>query len=481
MTNYLDLKIEEINKLLKDKKIKPIDLVNEAYDKIEKSNLNAFITLNKENAIKKAIELENKEVDNLLFGLPIAIKDNIVTKNIKTTCASRMLEDFIPIYDATVIKKINDANMIIIGKTNMDEFAMGSTGETSYFGNILNPYDNTLTPGGSSSGSAAVVSASLVPLSLGSDTGGSIRQPSSFCGVVGMKPTYGKVSRYGLVAFASSLDVIGPITRNVYENALLLNVIEGADELDLTTCDNKIDNTRLIGSDISSLKIAVPNYYMSEIINNEVRDGVTKIINLLKNKGCQVEYIDIPYLEHAVPLYQVIALAEASSNLARYDGIKYGYRTSNYNTLDEMYKNTRSEGFGSEVKRRIMIGSYVLSGKNANVYYKKALKLRNMLTNEIKKVFENYDLMIGPVNTNVAYKLGIKQDDALKSFYDDILTIPFNMSGNPSLSLPIGINSNKLPIGMQIIGDYYNEDKIYCLASYIEKELNLNLKPGGDI
>ena len=436
MTNYLDLKIEEINRLLKDKKIKPIDLVNEAYDKIEKSNLNAFITLNKENAIKKAIELENKEVDNLLFGIPIAIKDNIVTKNIKTTCASRMLEDFIPIYDATVIKKINDANMIIIGKTNMDEFAMGSTGETSYFGNILNPYDNTLTPGGSSSGSAAAVSASLAPLALGSDTGGSIRQPSSFCGVVGMKPTYGKVSRYGLVAFASSLDVIGPITRNVYENALLLNVIEGADELDLTTCDNKIDNTRLIGSDISSLKIAVPNYYMSEIINKEVREEVTKIINLLKNKGVKVDYIDIPYLEHAVPLYQVIALAEASSNLARYDGIKYGYRTSNYNTLDEMYKNTRSEGFGSEVKRRIMIGSYVLSGKNANVYYKKALKLRNMLTNEIKKVFENYDLMIGPVNTNVAYKLGIKQDDALKSFYDDILTIPFNMSGNPSLSLP---------------------------------------------
>lgn len=481
MTNYLDLKIEEINRLLKDKKIKPIDLVNEAYDKIEKSNLNAFITLNKENAIKKAIELENKEVDNLLFGIPIAIKDNIVTKNIKTTCASRMLEDFIPIYDATVIKKINDANMIIIGKTNMDEFAMGSTGETSYFGNILNPYDNTLTPGGSSSGSAAAVSASLVPLALGSDTGGSIRQPSSFCGVVGMKPTYGKVSRYGLVAFASSLDVIGPITRNVYENALLLNVIEGADELDLTTCDNKIDNTRLIGSDISSLKIAVPNYYMSEIINKEVREEVTKIINLLKNKGVKVDYIDIPYLEHAVPLYQVIALAEASSNLARYDGIKYGYRTSNYNTLDEMYKNTRSEGFGNEVKRRIMIGSYVLSGKNANVYYKKALKLRNMLTNEIKKVFENYDLMIGPVNTNVAYKLGIKQDDALKSFYDDILTIPFNMSGNPSLSLPIGINKNKLPIGMQIIGDYYNEDKIYCLASYLEKELNLNLKPGGDI
>lgn len=481
MTNYLDLKIEEINKLLKDKKVKPIDLVNEAYDRIEKSNLNAFITLNKENAIKRAIELEKKEVDNLLFGLPIAIKDNIVTKNIKTTCASHMLEDFMPIYDATVIKKINDANMIIIGKTNMDEFAMGSTGETSYFGNTLNPYDNKLTPGGSSSGSAASVSASLVPFALGSDTGGSIRQPSSFCGVVGMKPTYGKVSRYGLVSFASSLDVIGPITRNVYENALLLNIISGSDELDLTSSDNVIDNTRLIGSDITNLKIAVPNYYMSDIISKEVRDEVTKIINLLKNKGCKVDYIDIPYLEYAVPLYQVVALAEASSNLARYDGIKYGYRTSNYNTLDEMYKNTRSEGFGSEVKRRIMIGSYVLSGKNANVYYKKALKLRNMLTNEIKKVFENYDLMIGPVNTNVAYKLGIKQDDALKSFYDDILTIPFNMSGNPSLSLPIGINSNKLPIGMQIIGDYYNEDKIYCLASYIEKELNLNLKPGGDI
>ena len=472
---YLDLDIKTINEKLKNKEIKPIDLVNEAFKRIEETDLNCFITLNKEEAIKQALELEKKEVDNILFGLPIAIKDNIITKGLRTTAASHILDDFIPVYDATVISKIKEKNMIIIGKTNMDEFAMGSTGETSYFGNTLNPWNKSLVPGGSSSGSAACVAARITPLSLGTDTGGSIRQPSSFCGLVGLKPTYGRVSRYGIIAFASSLDQVGPITRNVYENALLLNVISGYDINDLTSSKEKIkDYTSLIGQDISNLKIAVPNYYMSDTIDKTVRQAVLDVIDLLKEKGCQIDYVDIDYLEYAIPLYQVIALGEASSNLARYDGVKYGLKVDDFKNIDELYKNTRTEGFGNEVKRRIMIGSYILSGENANIYYYKALKLRKAMTDSFKKCLAKYDLIIGPTNTDVAYKLGTKQDDALKSFYDDLLTIPVNMSGLPALSLPVGFKNN-LPIGMHIIGNYFEEDKIYQLASFVEKELNLDL------
>lgn len=472
---YLDLDIKTINEKLKTKEIKPIDLVNEAFKRIEETDLNCFITLNKEEAIKQALELEKKEVDNILFGLPIAIKDNIITKGLRTTAASHILDDFIPVYDATVISKIKEKNMIIIGKTNMDEFAMGSTGETSYFGNTLNPWNKSLVPGGSSSGSAACVAARITPLSLGTDTGGSIRQPSSFCGLVGLKPTYGRVSRYGIIAFASSLDQVGPITRNVYENALLLNVISGYDKNDLTSSKEKVkDYTSLIGQDISNLKIAVPNYYMSDTIDKTVRQAVLDVIDLLKEKRCQIDYVDIDYLEYAIPLYQVIALGEASSNLARYDGVRYGLKVDNFKNIDELYKNTRSEGFGNEVKRRIMIGSYILSGENANIYYYKALKLRKAMTDSFKKCLAKYDLIIGPTNTDVAYKLGTKQDDALKSFYDDLLTIPVNMSGLPALSLPVGFKNN-LPIGMHIIGNYFEEDKIYQLASFVEKELNLDL------
>lgn len=475
---YLDLDIKTIKDKLKSKEIKPIDLVLEAFQRIEETNLNCFITLNKEEAIKKAIELENKEVDNLLFGLPIAIKDNIVTKDLRTTAASRILEDFIPIYDATVITKIKDKNMIIIGKTNMDEFAMGSTGETSYFGNTLNPWDNSLIPGGSSSGSAACVAARITPFSLGTDTGGSIRQPSSFCGLVGLKPTYGRVSRYGVIAFASSLDQVGPITRNVYENALLLNAISGYDKNDLTSSSEIVkDYTSLIGQDIANLKIAIPNYYMSDVIDSEIRSNIAKIIELLKNKGCQIDYVDISYLEYAIPLYQVIALGEASSNLARYDGVRYGLKIDDFKNIDQLYKQTRTLGFGNEVKRRIMIGSHILSGENAQIYYYKALKLRRAMTDSFKDCLAKYDLIIGPTNTDVAYKLGTKQDDALKSFYDDLLTIPVNMAGLPALSLPIGFKG-KLPIGMQIIGNYFEEDKIYQLASYLEKELAIFSKEG---
>lgn len=478
MTNYLDLELVEINKLLKEKKIKPVDLVKEAFARIEKDGLNDFITLN-ENAIKEAEALESLEVDNILFGIPIAIKDNIVTKGLRTTCASKILENFDPVYDATVIKKIKEKHMIIIGKTNMDEFAMGSTGETSYFGNTLNPRDKSRVPGGSSSGSAAAVAAREVVMALGSDTGGSVRQPSGFCGLVGLKPTYGCVSRYGLVAFASSLDQIGPMSKNVYENAVLLNAISGLDEKDLTSKDLDKDFTSLIGKDVKGLKIAVPNYYMSDLIAKEVTDKIKEILEILKKNGCEVDFIDIPNLEYSIPLYQIIALGEASTNLARFDGIKYGF-LSDQEKLEDMYTYTRSIGFGAEVKRRIMVGSYVLSGENAKTYYFKALKVRHNIAENFKKAFKKYDLILGPTNTNVAYPFDRHLDNVLLSFYDDLLTIPVSMAGLPALALPVGFNKEKLPIGLQIIGDYFKEDVIYQLASFLEKELNLDLRIGSD-
>lgn len=475
MSNYLDLSVVELHELLKTKKIKPIDLVNEAFMKIEKNQLNDYITLN-ENAKKEAIELEKTEVDNIFWGIPIAIKDNIVTKNLRTTCASKMLDDFNPIYDATVIEKIKAKHLIIIGKTNMDEFAMGSTGETSYYGNTLNPWNKKKVPGGSSSGSASTISSREVALALGSDTGGSIRQPASFQGVVGMKPTYGRVSRNGLIAFASSLDQIGPITKNVYDNALLLELISGFDVKDSTSFDDDNDFTSLLNKEMKKYKIAIPKFYMNDKVDKEVKEKVENVVNLLREYGCTVDLVDVPYLEYSVPLYQVIALGEASSNLARFDGIKYGLHIDGNSTKDSIIK-TRTSGFGEEVKRRIMIGTYVLSGKNADKYYVKALKLREAICEEMNKVFANYDLIIGPTNTSPAYDLGTKENDALKSFVDDILTNPINMTGMPALSLPIGFNHENLPIGMHIIGKNRDEKNIYALASYIENKLNLNLKP----
>ena len=480
---YLDLDIKEINTLLKEKKIKPIDLVEEAYERIENNKeLNAYITLNKEEAYKKAKELEDKPVDNLLFGLPIAIKDNIVTKDLLTTCASHMLDNFIPIYDATVVEKIKSKNMIIIGKTNMDEFAMGSSSRTSYFGAPKNPWNKEKISGGSSGGSATTIASRDLLFALGSDTGGSIRQPASYTGIVGMKPTYGRVSRYGLVAFASSLDQIGPMTRNVYENALLLNAIVGKDEKDLTSanCDEE-DFTRLIGEDIKGMKIAVPNYFMSDIVNDEIISKIKEIIKVLENSGVVVDYIDVKYLENAVTLYQIIAMGEASSNLARYDGIRFGHSKENPKDINDLYYGTRSEGFGEEVKRRIMVGSYLLSGDNAKIYYDKALSIRDDMKKELTKVFEDYDLIIGPTTTTTAYNLDEAMDDPLKTFMDDVLVIPVNMAGLPGLNIPVGFDKDNMPIGMQIIGNSFEEAKIYKLASFIEDKLKLNLNPfGGD-
>lgn len=483
MSKYLDLSLQEINKLLVNKEITPKDLVIECFERIESNkDLNGFITLNKEAALKRADELANKEVNSLTFGIPIAIKDNIVTKDLRTTAGSKMLENFEPIYDADVIDKINEAGMIIVGKANMDEFAMGSSTQTSFYGPTKNPWNKSLVPGGSSGGSAAIVSSRITPLALGSDTGGSIRQPSSFCGIVGLKPTYGRVSRYGLIAFASSLDQIGPMTRNVYENAVVLNTICGKSKNDLTSCETNEDFTRLIGKDITKMKIAIPKFYVNEAIDTEIKEKLNNVIELLKKNDCIIDYVDIKYIDKAVPLYQIIAMGEASSNLARFDGIRYGYSYENPKDINDLYLKTRKNGFGNEVKRRIMIGSYLLSGKNATTYYNKALAIRDDMRNSFLDVFKNYDLIIGPTATTKAYPLGQDLDDAVKAFMDDILTIPVNMAGLPGMNLPIGFSKDHLPIGMQIIGAPFAEAKMYQLASFLEKELNLDLNPnlGGE-
>ena len=475
MNRYLDLSIKELHELLLEKKITPLDLVEETYSRIEEnSDLNSFITLNKSEALAYAKKLgeELVEKDNLLWGIPIAIKDNISTKNLRTTCASHMLENYVPIFDATVIEKIKKSKMIIIGKTNMDEFAMGSTSRTSYFGAPKNPIDKTKITGGSSGGSAACVSAHLTPLALGTDTGGSIRQPASYTGIVGMKPSYGRVSRYGLVAFASSLDQIGPMTRNVYENALLLNKMVGKDEKDLTSADlQEEDFTRLIGKDIKDMKIAIPNYFVSSIVSPIIIEKINHVVDILRASGAVVDYIDMKYLDQAVTLYQIIAMGEASSNLARFDGVKFGYRSKNSDSVEEMYANTRSEGFGKEVKRRIMVGSYLLSGENAKIYYDKALTIRNAMKQEFDRIFKDYDYILGPTTTTVAYNLDESLDDPLKSFMDDVLVIPVNMAGLPGLNIPMGCDQSHMPIGLHIIGNSFEEAKMYQLASFLEDKL----------
>ena len=473
MSKYLNLRIKEIHELLKKKEIKPTDLVNEALEKIENSDLNSFISVDKEGAIKKALELESMEVsDDLLFGIPIAIKDNIMVNGLKCTCASRILENFTSIYDAGVIDLVKEHNMIIIGKTNMDEFAMGSTSETSYFGAPRNPWNKTKVSGGSSGGSAVAVAAGLVPIALGSDTGGSVRQPSSFNGIVGMKPTYGRVSRYGLVAFASSLDQIGPMTKNVVDNAILLNAICKEDKRDLTSFETGEDFTRKIDEPLNNFKVAIPSYFISDIVDDEVKNKVLEIKKLLEDNGVIVDVVDIKHIDKTVTLYQIIAMGEASSNLARFDGVRYGYSYPNPASLDDLYNKTRRFGFGSEVKRRIMVGSYLLSGENAKIYYNKALQIRDDLQKNFKKVFENYDLIIGPIAARCAYDIGLKGDDPMKSFMDDILVMHANMGGFPSLSMPIGFNHEHLPIGLQIIGNLRDEATIYQLASFIESRID---------
>lgn len=467
--------------MIKDNQIKPSEIVKDIYDAIEETDptIQSFLALDKENAMKKAEELdtlqEKGEMEGKLFGIPMGIKDNIITEGLETTCASRMLEGFVPIYEATVMKKLHNENGILIGKVNLDEFAMGGSTETSYFKKTVNPFDHKAVPGGSSGGSAAAVAAGLVPFTLGTDTGGSIRQPAAYCGVVGLKPTYGRVSRFGLVAFASSLDQIGPITRNVKDNALVLEAIAGEDEMDSTSApDVATDFTADIGKDIKDMKIALPKEYIGEGVDEEVKEAVLKAAETLKSLGAIVEEVSLPRTAYGIPSYYVIASAEASSNLARFDGIRYGYHSKEAQTLEELYKLSRSEGFGKEVKRRILLGTYVLSSGYYDAYYKKAQKVRTLIKNDFENVFKDYDVILGPTTPTVAFDLGAEINDPLTMYANDLLTTPVNLAGLPGISVPCGLAENGRPIGLQLIGKPFDEKTLYRVAHQYETQFNLH-------
>ncbi|UNB46959.1 Asp-tRNA(Asn)/Glu-tRNA(Gln) amidotransferase subunit GatA [Staphylococcus coagulans] len=473
--------IENLQKMIKENQIKPSEIVKDIYQAIEETDptIQSFLALDKENAIKKAEELDELqakgEINGKLFGIPMGIKDNIITEGLETTCASKMLEGFVPIYESTVMKKLHHENGVLIGKVNLDEFAMGGSTETSYFKKTVNPFDHKAVPGGSSGGSAAAVAAGLVPFTLGTDTGGSIRQPAAYCGVVGLKPTYGRVSRYGLVAFASSLDQIGPITRNVKDNALVLEAIVGEDEMDSTSApDGSTDFTSEIGQDIKGMKIGLPKEYIGEGVDPEVKEAVLKAAETFKSLGAMVEEVSLPRTSYGIPSYYVIASAEASSNLARFDGIRYGYHSKEAQTLEELYKLSRSEGFGQEVKRRILLGTYVLSSGYYDAYYKKAQKVRTLIKQDFESVFEDYDVILGPTTPTVAFDIGAEINDPLTMYANDLLTTPVNLAGLPGISIPCGLAENGRPIGLQIIGKPFDEKTVYRVAHQYETQFNLH-------
>ncbi len=464
----------QLQESLKSGELTIADLTKEAFDRIEKldGDVQAFLALNKEQATAKAAELDQVPFEERgpLFGMPIGVKDNIVTEGLETTCASKILEGFMPIYDATIVKKLRDAGMITVGKLNMDEFAMGSSNENSAYKTTKNPWNLSHVPGGSSGASAAAVAAGEVPFSLGSDTGGSIRQPAAYCGVVGMKPTYGRVSRFGLVAFASSLDQIGPITRNVKDNALLLEAISGVDEMDSTSADVPVPNyAAALDGNIKGLKIAVPKEFLGEGVGEAAKQSVLDALEVLKGLGATVEEVSLPHSKYALAAYYILSSSEASSNLSRFDGIRYGYRSENAKNLLELYKQSRAEGFGDEVKRRIMLGTYSLSAGTYDAYYKKAQQARTLIKADYDKVFENYDVIIGPTAPTPAFAIGANIDDPLTMYANDILTIPINLAGVPAISVPCGFE-NGLPLGLQIIGKYFDEETLYRVAYAYEQQ-----------
>ncbi len=435
-----------------------------------------YITVLEEEALacaKKVQEgIRTGEYTSPLAGVPIAVKDNICTEGIRTTCASKILENFKPPYNATVVKKLDAAGMIVLGKTNMDEFAMGSTTETSYFGATKNPRDITRVPGGSSGGSAASVASCEATLALGSDTGGSIRQPSAFCGVVGIKPTYGTVSRYGLIAYASSLDQIGPIGKDVADCAAMLSVIAGGDIKDSTSVQQKeFSYLGALADDISGMRIGIPRGYLGKGLDDEVRSAVLSAADLLRKRGAMVEEFDLEAVDYAIPAYYVIACAEASSNLSRYDGVKYGFRTEDYEGLEEMYRRTRTEGFGEETKRRMMIGAFVLSSGYYDAYYNKALKVKAVIKRGFDRAFEKYDLILGPTAPTTALKLGENLSDPLKMYLGDIYTVSVNLAGLPAISLPCGRDKAGLPVGLQLIGKPFGEREILRAAYCFEQSI----------
>lgn len=447
----------------------------------KEKDVEAFVTILTDEAIAKSQEVEKKvqsgEINSKFAGIPIGIKDNLCTKGVKTTCSSKMLENFVAPYDATVIENLNAEGLINLGKLNMDEFAMGASTEYSAFKKTKNPWNLNTVPGGSSGGSAAAVAANLVPWALGSDTGGSIRQPASFCGVVGLKPTYGLVSRYGLVAFASSLDQIGPITKDVKDSAMLLNLIAGHDERDTTSINRpKVDYTKCLKNDVKGLKIGVPKEFFGEGINPEVKDKLHEAIEKYKELGAIVEECSLDIAEYALATYYIIACAEASSNLGRFDGIRYGYRTQNFKNLKDIYKNSRSEGFGSEVKRRIILGTYVLSSGYYDAYYKKALEVRTLVKQEFDKMFEKYDVLLTPTSPTVAFEIGTRSNNPLEMYLADICTVSLNIAGLPGISVPCGVDSKGMPIGMQLIGDKFQEKTILNAAYTYEQATNFREK-----
>lgn len=473
--SLFDRKVSDLHVLLQNKEITVSDLVDESYKRIQEvdDKVQAFLTLDEENARNAAKKLDEKvgtdESKGLLFGMPIGVKDNIVTKDLRTTCASRILENFDPIYNATVVDQLHKAETITIGKLNMDEFAMGSSTENSFYKKTKNPWNLETVPGGSSGGSAASVAAGEVLFSLGSDTGGSIRQPASFCGVVGIKPTYGRVSRYGLVAFASSLDQIGPITRTVEDNAYLLQAISGLDPMDSTTANVEVPNfVEALTGDIKGLKIAVPKEYLGEGVGEEARNSVLEALKVLEKLGAEWEEVSLPHSKYALAAYYLLSSSEASANLARFDGVRYGYRSPNSETLLELYKNSRAEGFGDEVKRRIMLGTFALSSGYYDAYYKKAQKARTLIKKDFEDVFEKYDVIVGPTTPTPAFKIGEKVSDPLTMYANDILTIPVNLAGVPGISVPCGF-ANGLPLGLQIIGKHFDESTVYRVAHAYEQ------------
>ena len=469
-----DLTVHELMEKVKNKEI-TIEEITKAYvDRIneKESEVNAFVSTRLDEAIS---ESKNPEA-----GIPIGIKDNICTKGIKTTCSSKMLENFVSPYDATVITKIKEKNMPILGKLNMDEFAMGSSTENSSFKITRNPWNLNKVPGGSSGGSAAAVAANLVPWALGSDTGGSIREPASFCGIVGLKPTYGLVSRSGLVAFASSLDQIGPMTKDVEDSALLLNIIAGHDENDSTSVKReKIDYTKNLKNPIKGMKIGVPKEFFGEGINPEVKKSLENSIEEYKKLGAIVEECSLDVSESSLAAYYIIACAEASSNLGRFDGIRYGYRAKDYKNLKELFVKSRTEGFGKEVKRRIILGTYVLSSGYYDAFYKKAQKVRTYVKNKFDECFKKYDVLLTPVAPTTAFDIGSKTNNPLEMYLADICTVSINIASVPAISIPCGVDSNNMPIGMQLIGNKFQEEKILNAAYAIEQQIKFreNYKP----
>ncbi len=474
----MDLSITavELGKKIKDKEISVVEATTAFLDSIEakEKDIHAFVTVDREGAIKRAEEVQ-KLIDGgtltgPLAGVPVAIKDNMCIDGMLTTCSSKILSNFVPTFTATAVEKLQAAGAVIVGKANMDEFAMGSTTETSYYGETKNPWDLERVPGGSSGGSAAAVAAEEVPYALGSDTGGSIRQPAGFCGVTGIKPTYGRVSRYGLIAYGSSLDQIGPLAKDVTDCATVLEIICGKDDRDSTSVKEGGDDfTDALVDDVKGMKIGIPKDYFGKGLDAEVKEAVMAAAKALEAKGAVVEEFDLSLVEYAIPAYYIIASAEASSNLERFDGVKYGYRTEEFSDLHNMYKKTRSEGFGAEVKRRIMLGSFVLSSGYFDAYYMKALRTKALIKQAFDKAFEKYDVILGPVAPTTALKLGESLSDPIKMYLGDIYTVSVNLAGLPGISLPCGYDSKGLPIGLQIIGKHFDEKSIIRAAYAFEQ------------